>query len=183
MLPELPGRWRRDLGRRASFPTWNQVLAASSRSSRRRSRAAASISRASSAFSITRTHVEAEWVTAWAEQLEHLRAVKLTDHDLTKIPPLHAAGLEVFAGDDAILFRYLAAGVDGVMVIAPAIFPVLHVFGVGDEIATTKAILADVAIYTSHEVLPPLTAPGPDRCRLLRAAYALCRSATADRLA
>jgi 4-hydroxy-tetrahydrodipicolinate synthase len=159
----------------------------------------------------TKTQIEAEWVTAWAEKLEHLRAVKLTDHDLTKIPPLQAAGLEVFAGDDAILFRYLAAGVDGVMVIAPAIvpdafrivydlaqsgelerslevfereiLPLLHVFGIGDEIATTKAILADVGIFTSHEVLPPLTVPAADRCRLLRAAYELCRSATADRLA
>jgi 4-hydroxy-tetrahydrodipicolinate synthase len=157
----------------------------------------------------TKTHIEATWVTAWAEELEHLRALKLTDHDLTKIAPLQAAGLEVFAGDDAILFRYLAAGVDGVMVIAPAlvpdafrivydlaqageldrslevfareILPVLHVFGIGDEIATTKAILADIGIFTSAEVLPPLAVPAPDRCRLLRAAYDLCRSATAER--
>ena len=158
----------------------------------------------------TKTRVPPEWVTAWSEELEHLRAVKLTDHDLTKIPTLQAAGLEVFAGDDAILFRYLAAGVDGVMVIAPALFPdsfrivydlaqsgeldgslevfareilpLLHVFGIGDEIATTKAILSDIGIFTSPEVLPPLTVPAPERCQLLRAAYGLCRSATAARL-
>ena len=71
-------------------------------------------------------------------------------------------------GDDAIILRYIAAQVDGAMVIAPALFPeafqevwrlfrggtrrraadrgermlpFLHVFGIGDEIPATKALL------------------------------------------
>ena len=62
-------------------------------------------------------------VVEWAAQLEHLRSVKLTDHDLSKVAAWQAAGLSVLAGDDGILFRYLAEGVDGVMVIAPIVFP------------------------------------------------------------
>jgi 4-hydroxy-tetrahydrodipicolinate synthase len=107
----------------------------------------------------------------------------------------------VLAGDDPIIFRYLAAGVDGVMVIAPAVFPepfrctyelvrsgavpqgyevfareilpFLHVFGIGTEIATTKALLASLGIFASAEVLPPLEAASVERTELLRVAYDL----------
>ena len=60
----------------------------------------------------------------WARELERLTTVKLTDHDLSKIARLAAGRAStVLAGDDPILFRYLAAGVDGAMVIAPVLFP------------------------------------------------------------
>jgi 4-hydroxy-tetrahydrodipicolinate synthase len=149
----------------------------------------------------TKTLLSAQAVAGWADALEHLTTVKLTDHDLTKISAWHDAGLTVLAGDDPIIFRYLAAGVDGVMVIAPAVFPepfrrtydlvrdgavvqayeifareilpFLHVFGIGTEIATTKALLASVGIFASPEVLPPLEPASAERAELLRVAYDL----------
>jgi 4-hydroxy-tetrahydrodipicolinate synthase len=149
----------------------------------------------------TKTTLPADLVVRWADELEHLGTVKLTDHDLSKVQTWQRAGLRVLAGDDPIAFRYLAAGVDGVVIIAPAVFPeafrcvwdelraghldesfaifgteiapFLHVFGIGDEIATTKAILADIGVFASGEVRPPLVATPPDRTRLLRIAYDL----------
>jgi 4-hydroxy-tetrahydrodipicolinate synthase len=154
----------------------------------------------------TKAQVTAREVVAWSQQLEHLRAVKLTEHDLTKIPVWHGAGLSVFGGDDPIAFRFLAAGVDGAMMIAPAVFPeqfracweavrddrladaygvfgpeiapFIHVFGIGDEIATTKALFADLGVFSSAEVLPPLIAASDDRRQLLRDAYDVCLAAT-----
>src|SRR5579875_3328430 len=66
----------------------------------------------------TKTMLNVEDIIAWANELTHLRTLKLTDHDLTKVSRLHGAGIKVLAGDDPILFRYLDAGVDGAMVIA-----------------------------------------------------------------
>jgi 4-hydroxy-tetrahydrodipicolinate synthase len=151
----------------------------------------------------TKTTLDAHTVVRWSQELEHLCSVKLTDHDLHKIDIWHEAGLKVLAGDDPILFRYLAAGVDGAMVIAPCVFPdafretwervrnddiaraqavfsaeiapFLHVFGIGDEIATTKGLLADIGIFASDELLPPLQSVSADRRTLLRTAYELGR--------
>jgi len=151
----------------------------------------------------TKTVLDARTVVGWAGRLEHLRAVKLTDHDLAKIDVWHDAGLNVLAGDDPILWRYLAAGVDGAMVIAPCVFPesfrevwtriaggdlvgalsvftleiapFLHVFGIGDEIATTKALLAEIGIFASDEVLPPLEVASEQRRSFLCATYDLGR--------
>jgi 4-hydroxy-tetrahydrodipicolinate synthase len=159
----------------------------------------------------TKTTLDAGDVVRWSQELEHLRSVKLTDHDLRKVAIWHDAGLKVLAGDDPILFRYLAAGVDGAMVIAPCIFPdafretwarvrngdlagaqavfsteiapLLHVFGIGDEIATTKALLADLGIFASDELLPPLQPVSGGRRLLLRTAYDLGREHSASRRA
>jgi 4-hydroxy-tetrahydrodipicolinate synthase len=123
----------------------------------------------------TGTRLTAEQVLGYARALPRLNTVKLTDHELGKIAIWQDAGLTVMAGDDPILFRYLAAGVDGAMVIAPALFPkpfrriwelmrmgeslaalrtfgaeilpVLHVFGIGDEIATSKALLVQLGVF------------------------------------
>jgi 4-hydroxy-tetrahydrodipicolinate synthase len=146
----------------------------------------------------TKTTLRAEDVIAWAGELEHLQTLKLTDHDLSKVAKLQAAGMNVLAGDDPILFRFLDAGVDGVMVIAPAIFPdefrtvwdavqagdpaaamrafaellpFEHVFGIGDEIVTTKAMLQLMGIFSSDEVLPPLVPVDDKRRALLQLAY------------
>jgi 4-hydroxy-tetrahydrodipicolinate synthase len=153
----------------------------------------------------TKTTLAAEDVIAWASELEHLRTLKLTDRDLSKVGKLQAAGINVMAGDDPILFRYLDAGVDGVMVIAPAIFPEAfrtvweamqagepaaamevfaaeilpfeHVFGIGDEIVTTKAMLQLMGIFASDEVLPPLVPVGAERRALLQLAFDATRGA------
>ena len=155
----------------------------------------------------TKTLLEADRVAGWASELEHLGTVKLTDHDLSKIATWQAAGLKVLAGDDPIAFRYLAAGVDGAMIIAPAMFPepfrecwelvrsgdladaydvfarqilpVLHVFGIGDEIATSKVVLEQMGVFASAEVRPPLLAADPERRALLRIALQASTAASA----
>jgi 4-hydroxy-tetrahydrodipicolinate synthase len=147
----------------------------------------------------------AEVVCGWAGQLAHLHTVKLTDHDLGKIPLWHEAGLKVLAGDDPIAFRFLAAGADGVMMIAPCIFPeafrtvwdlvrggdvsgayevfaarilpLIHVFGIGDEIATSKSVLQEMGLFSSAEVLPPLEFAAPDRSALVRLGYRIAMRA------
>lgn len=157
----------------------------------------------------TKTTLPAQTVIEWATRLGRLHTVKLTDHDVTKIAVWKAAGLGVLAGDDVILFRYLAAGVDGSMVLAPALFPApfkdvwdciqrgdvsgafgifadeilpfLHVFGVGDEIATTKALFHDLGLFASREVRPPLEGVDPERQKLLRLAYEQCQARASQR--
>ncbi|HET8536773.1 MAG TPA: dihydrodipicolinate synthase family protein [Solirubrobacteraceae bacterium] len=159
----------------------------------------------------TKTQVAPGDPIRWSRELEHLTAVKLTDHDLSKVATWQEAGLRVFGGDDPIAFRYLAAGVDGVIIIAPAIFPgafrqcwdavrsgnitvaleifsgeilpFIHVFGIGDEIATSKAILAAIGVFDSPEVLAPLEAATASRTRILRDAYDIGCRATAERVA
>jgi 4-hydroxy-tetrahydrodipicolinate synthase len=150
-----------------------------------------------------------EIVCEWAGLLSNLHTVKLTDHDLAKIDTWHGAGLSVLAGDDPIAFRYLAAGADGAMMIAPCIFPeafnrlwlllrtgeieaayevfaervlpLIHVFGIGDEIATSKAVLKDMGLFASAEVLPPLVEASPARSELVRLGYRVAmRHGSAD---
>jgi 4-hydroxy-tetrahydrodipicolinate synthase len=159
----------------------------------------------------TKTVLRPDWVLGWAAELTHLRSVKLTDHDLAKIGVWQAAGLTVLAGDDPILFQFLAEGVDGAMVIAPAVLgdsfratwdlaqagdldgamgvfarelaPFVHAFGVGDEIATTKALFADLGVFASDELLSPLVPVSSGRRRLLRRAFDLGHEAAALRTA
>jgi 4-hydroxy-tetrahydrodipicolinate synthase len=159
----------------------------------------------------TGTRLGAEQVVEYARQLPRLNTVKLTDHELAKIAIWHEAGLKVMAGDDPILFRFLAAGVDGAMLIAPALFPeafrrtwdlvrmgetqaalrvcgaellpVLHVFGIGDEIATSKALLVHMGVFASREVRPPLEPTDPERCELLRLALDVVTEARPQRAA
>jgi 4-hydroxy-tetrahydrodipicolinate synthase len=156
----------------------------------------------------SRTVLPAELVLGWAQELDHLTTVKLTDHDLSKVPRWREAGLSVLAGDDPIIFRYLAAGVDGAMVIVPMLFPAAfrrtfdlvragqaaeafavlsagvlpfsHVFGIGDEIATTKSILHAIGVFDSDEVRAPLTPATPERRELLVMAYELAVRAQVD---
>jgi dihydrodipicolinate synthase/N-acetylneuraminate lyase len=157
----------------------------------------------------TQTVVSADQIIEYAAQIPRLNSVKLTDHALDKVAVWQEAGLTVLAGDDPILFRFLRAGVDGAMVIAPAIFPAafravwerraagdlsgalevfseeiapfLHVFGIGDEIATTKAILSELGIFASAETRLPLRPTDADRRELLVDAYRLCTARTEQR--
>lgn len=158
----------------------------------------------------TKTKLDASLVVEWADRLEHLNTIKLTDHELEKISIWQGAGLNVMGGDDPIAFRFLAAGVDGAMMIAPALFPepfkcvwdlikrgetpralsvfcaeilpVIHVFGIGDEIATSKALLESMGVFASDELLPPLQRTSHDRRMLLQAAAALSSDNTRRRL-
>jgi 4-hydroxy-tetrahydrodipicolinate synthase len=153
----------------------------------------------------TSTTLDAVTVTQWACELSHLHSVKLTDHDLGKIPIWHDAGLKVIAGDDPIAFRYLAEGVDGAMIIVPCLFPeafaevwrlvkagrldeayaifasrilpLTHVFGIGDEIATSKALLQTMGIFASAEVLPPLVEASAERRDLVNLGYRMATRA------
>ena len=159
----------------------------------------------------TKTRIDVRHPIEWARELRSLTAVKLTDHDLSKVIPWQEAGLRVFGGDDPIAFRYIAAGVDGMMVIAPAIYPepfrrlwelarsatldeafalfaaevlpLLHVFGIGDEIATTKELLELRGVFASSEVLPPLERVSGHRRRLLEMADRWAQLQTDARLA
>jgi 4-hydroxy-tetrahydrodipicolinate synthase len=154
----------------------------------------------------TKTVLGSERVIEWCSSLDHCETVKLTDHDLTKVARWRDAGLAVLAGDDPIVFRYMTAGVDGAMIIVPALFPasfrrswdllragdldaayatfaaeilpVTHAFGIGDEIATSKAILQEIGIFTSAEVRTPLVAADRDRRQLLDAALRTITSVT-----
>lgn len=156
------------------------------------------------------TPVTAEQILRYAAAIEPLNTVKLTDHTVDKVAAWQAAGLRVHGGDDCILFRYLWAGVDGMMVIAPALFPAafretwdrlragdgagaldvlsaevlpfVHVFGIGDEIPTTKALLREIGIFASDELRLPLVGVDESRRELLVEAYGLCRQRTQRRL-
>ena len=155
----------------------------------------------------TGTTLGTDQVVRYARELEHLHTVKLTDHKLTKISAWQQAGLKVLGGDDPILVRFLAEGVDGVMVIAPCLFPaafreawdfvkagkltealavlaaevlpVLHVFGIGDEIATSKVLLMQMGVFASSEVRPPLETVDSGRAKLLQMALTLVGNARA----
>jgi dihydrodipicolinate synthase/N-acetylneuraminate lyase len=135
-----------------------------------------------------------------------LHTVKLTDHELSKIAVWQEAGLTVLAGDDPIAFRFLADGADGAMIIAPCLFPeafrsvwdlarggdlgaayevfadrilpLIHVCGIGDEIATSKVVLHDLGLFSSAEVLPPLEPATAERAELVRLAHRVARRQT-----
>lgn len=150
----------------------------------------------------TKTTLSSQFVLRAAEQLEHLTAVKLTDHTLEKVAKWQDNGLTVLAGDDVILFHYLFSGVDGMMVIAPLLYPegmaevwrlvreqkpvealaafsksvlpALHALRPGREIAATKEILACRGTIRSSEVLPPLVDVTSTESNLLQFADAIC---------
>jgi 4-hydroxy-tetrahydrodipicolinate synthase len=134
----------------------------------------------------------------------HLKAVKMTDHDLEKITALRERGISVFAGDDIVAFRSLLLGVDGSMIIAPAVLPTayqstvgliaqndaegalrlfsecilpfIHLFGPGDEIPVTKAIYYHLGVFASGELRLPLLPPTPERFKQVLLAYEFCQS-------
>lgn len=155
----------------------------------------------------TKTWLSAQELVTIVRACEHLKSVKLTDHDLDKIPVLKQHGVTVFSGDDVVAFRSLLAGVDGSMIIAPAVFPAayqetvrllgqgktaqalrlfserilpfIHLFGMGDEVPNTKALYQHLGIFRSGDVRLPLLEPSPERTREVVLAYDLCQSNTA----
>lgn len=153
----------------------------------------------------TKTFWRAEDLAELATRLDHLRGVKITDHEIEKISWLKRnTDLSVFAGDDVVLYRSLLLGADGCMVIAPAVcprafresweslksgcldesyrvfsrkvLPFLHMFGVGAEIGATKALYKHLGIFTSDEVRPPLEACDDTWRYQLVLAYETCEA-------
>jgi len=153
----------------------------------------------------TKTWLSADELLTIMDSCEHLKSVKLTDHDLDKIPALKQKGVTVFSGDDVVAFRSLMLDVDGSMIISPAVFPsayqetvrllregqtaqslrlfserilpFIHLFGLGDEVQNTKALYKHLGIFRSDEVRLPLLPCSCERLREVVLAYELCRSA------
>jgi 4-hydroxy-tetrahydrodipicolinate synthase len=155
----------------------------------------------------TKTWLRVEELLTLLDSCEHLQAVKITDHDLDKITALKRhGGVGVFCGDDIVAFRSLLLGVDGSMIIAPAVFPgafqkvvrtlqqgdskaalrlfsdqilpFIHLFGIGDEISTTKALFQHLGLFRSDEVRPPLLPCSPERLKEILLAYEVCHTPT-----
>jgi 4-hydroxy-tetrahydrodipicolinate synthase len=152
----------------------------------------------------TKTWLRAEEILTLFDACEHLHAVKMTDHNLDKITALKSRDVPVFCGDDVVAFRSLLLGVDGSMIIAPAVFPTafqsvvrtirqgdnrtalrlfsdqilpfIHLFGIGDEISTTKALFKHLGIFRSDEVRPPLLRSTPERMHEVLLAYEVCQT-------
>jgi len=156
----------------------------------------------------TKTWLRAAELRALVDSCEHLNSVKITDHDLGKIIALKSnPDVVVFSGDDVVAFRSLLLGVDGSMIIAPAVFPAayqkvvrllaegkprealrlfserilpfIHLFGIGDEIATTKALYKHLGIFRSDEARLPLLTCTPERLREVVMAYEICQAGPA----
>lgn len=152
---------------------------------------------------VTKTFLRTEELLRLAEACPHLRHVKITDLDLSKIPRLKAeSDLGVFCGEDAVTFRSLLLGVDGSMIIVPSIFPrtfqevvrllavgdragafhlycrrvlpLIHLLGLGEEIANAKAIFHYLGLFRTPEVRPPLLPASPERRQELILAYEEC---------
>jgi dihydrodipicolinate synthase/N-acetylneuraminate lyase len=68
-------------------------------------------------------------------------------------------------------------------VLSTELAPFIHAFGIGDEIATTKALFAEVGIFDSGELMAPLQPVAPERAQQLRQAWELGRDAAQARLA
>jgi 4-hydroxy-tetrahydrodipicolinate synthase len=153
----------------------------------------------------TKTWLRAEELFTILDACRHMRAVKMTDHDLDKITALKKnCDIAVFSGDDVVAFRSLLLGVDGSMIIAPSVFPAayqevvrlvregkqaealrvysdqilpfIHLFGPGDEIANTKALFKELGIFRSDESRLPLLPCTRERLREVILAYELSTS-------
>lgn len=154
----------------------------------------------------TKTWLRVEELCILLDACEHLNAVKITDHDIDKITALKGQRqVAVFSGDDVVAFRSLLLGVDGSMIIAPAVFPAeyqrvikrleagetneayrvfservlpfIHLFGLGDEVPNTKALFKHLGILRSDEVRLPLLPCPPQRRREVIMAYEVCQRA------
>ena len=77
----------------------------------------------------TKTYLRAHELGVLLDECNHLKAVKMTDHDLDKITALKKSlNVTVFSRDDVVAFRSLLLGVDGSIIMAPAVFPAASVY-------------------------------------------------------
>jgi 4-hydroxy-tetrahydrodipicolinate synthase len=56
------------------------------------------------------------------------------------------------------------------------ILPFIHLFGIGDEVSTTKALFNHIGIFRSDEVRPPLLPSTPERLKEVLLAYEVCQT-------
>ena len=154
----------------------------------------------------TKTWLRAEELITLVEACPHFKGVKLTDHDLSKIPILQKSGIPVFSGDDVVAFRSLLLGVAGSMIIAPSVFPAayqevvrlvasndqsralglfaqrilpfIHLFGPGDEVPVTKAVFKELGVFRSDELRLPLLPCSKERLKEVMVAYELGTSSS-----
>ncbi|WNQ12351.1 dihydrodipicolinate synthase family protein [Paenibacillus aurantius] len=148
----------------------------------------------------TKTHYTADQLLQMVRDVPQIKAVKMTDHHFEKIRSLKKnSSLAVFGGDDIICFRAFEAGIDGNMIIAPIVYPeafrecwdtyqsgnreesfrifsqvilpFIHLFGPGDEIATTKALLHQLGVFSSFETKLPLLPVTEERLREIMLGY------------
>ena len=158
----------------------------------------------------TKTWLRTEEILKLLDNCERFRAVKMTDHDLDKITALkQARDVLVFSGDDVVAFRSLLLGVDGSMIIAPGVFPAafqavvrilregdapaalrlfsdqilpfIHLFGIGDEVSTTKALFKHLGFFRSDEMRLPLLPCTPERLKEVLLAYEVCQTTSGVR--
>ena len=155
----------------------------------------------------TKTWLTVGQILEIADACNHFAGVKLTDHALDKIGLIRESGVPVYAGDDITAFRSLLLGVDGSMIIAPAvlpgpyqetvrllqagnapaslqvfshsILPFIHLFGPGDEVQVTKALFCHIGLFRSDEVRPPLLRCLPERLNQVAMAYEICQAGAA----
>jgi 4-hydroxy-tetrahydrodipicolinate synthase len=154
----------------------------------------------------TKTPLRVDELARLIADCPHLAAVKMTDNNIDKIPPLiQETGTTVFVGDDVVAFRSLLLGCAGSMIIAPSVFPeayqevcrllaagqtraafhrfsrsilpFIHLFGLGDEIVNTKALFHHLGLFRSPETRLPLVPPTEERVREVILAYEECRGA------
>ena len=157
----------------------------------------------------TKTVLTPEQLIALGRAVPRVKGVKMTDHNMDKVRILkETTQLAVFGGDDIICFQAFMAGVDGNMIIAPAVYPAafrecwqafrsgdversfdiyarvllpwIGMFGPGDEIATTKALFHRLGIFASAETRPPLLASGARRVREALLGYRRGQAAYGD---
>jgi 4-hydroxy-tetrahydrodipicolinate synthase len=147
----------------------------------------------------TKTWLRAEELITLVDACPQFKGIKLTDHDLDKIPVLQKRGIPVFSGDDVVAFRSLLLGVKGSMIIAPSVFPAsyqqvvkligagaisealalfskhilpfIHLFGPGDEVSVTKAVFKAWGIFRSDELRLPLLPCSPERLSQVMTAF------------
>ena len=68
-------------------------------------------------------------------------------------------------------------------VFSDQVLPFIHLFGIGDEISTTKALFKHLGIFRSDEVRPPLLPITPERMNEVLLAYEVCQTPSAVRQA
>ncbi|NIK78704.1 4-hydroxy-tetrahydrodipicolinate synthase [Paenibacillus castaneae] len=148
----------------------------------------------------TNTRFTAKELIQLADSVPGIKAIKMTDHSVSKIRALkQETDLIVFGGDDIVCFRNFEAGIDGNMIIAPcvmpkefkaswdaynsgdretsyqifskSILPFIHMFGPGDEIPTTKQLFYHLGIFTSSETRLPLLPADGQRIKELMLGY------------
>lgn len=148
----------------------------------------------------TKTNFTAAELLQLTAAVPQIKAIKMTDHAFDKVRRLkEESSLTVLGGDDIVCFRFFEAGVDGSMIIAPIIYPeafrqcwdayrsgsreesfqifagtllpFIHMFGPGDEIATTKALYKELGIFSSSETRLPLLPAGSIRVREVLLGY------------